>query len=269
MHFLHVRLDAEEARAGALRRFYGDELGFPVARGEGTRPVFEVGTTVLEFRPVGRGRPFYHFAFRVPRNCFPAAREWLAKRTELLPDVKSGETSFRFDKWNADACYALDPCGNIVELIAHHELPEEGPETTAFSANELLGVCELGLVGADTRTMASALVALGIPLWDGTIDQPGRLAFMGDREGVLILSPEGRGWMPTGRAAEPHPVEALVSGERDAEAALPGTAHRITISSATSLSPRENWFDTAAFPRGRSQLRKATGGPGRTLSNGA
>jgi hypothetical protein len=237
MHFLHVKLDVAEARAGAVRRFYAEEMGFAGIRGEGTRPVFEVGTTVLEFRPVGRGRPFYHFALRVPRNRFPAAREWLAEHSELLRDEESGETTFRFDNWNADACYALDPCGSIVELIAHHELPEEGSEGTAFSADEILGVCELGLVGADTRKMASALVTLGIPLWDGTVDEPGRLAFMGDREGVLILSPEGRGWMPTGRAAEPHPVEALVSGERAADATLPGTAHRITLSSASSLGP--------------------------------
>lgn len=237
MHFLHVTLDAAEARAGALRRFYAEELGLQDVRGGATNPVFEVGTTVIEFRPVGRGRPFYHFALRVPRNRLTVAREWLAKRTELLPDQESGETTFRFDKWNADACYAHDPCGNILELIAHHELPEEGPEGTAFSAHELLGLCELGLVCADTRKIASALVTLGIPLWDGTVDEPGRLAFMGDRQGVLILSPEGRGWMPTGRASEQHRVEALVSGERDAEATLPGTAHRITMSSATSLSP--------------------------------
>jgi catechol 2,3-dioxygenase-like lactoylglutathione lyase family enzyme len=240
MHFLHVKLDAAESRAAAVRRFYGDELGFLDVRGKSKGPVFEVGTTVIEFTPVGRGRPFYHFALRVPRNRFPAAREWLAEHAELLRDEESGETTFRFDNWNADACYALDPCGNIVELIAHHELPEEGPEGTAFSADEVLGLCELGLVGADTRKMASALVTLGIPLWDGTVDEPGRLAFMGDREGVLILSPEGRGWMPTGRAAEPHPVEALLSGARDAEATLPGTAHRITMSSATSLGPPVN-----------------------------
>jgi catechol 2,3-dioxygenase-like lactoylglutathione lyase family enzyme len=240
MHFLHVKLHAAEAQAAALRRFYADELGLPDVRGKGIRPVFAVGTTVIEFTSVGRGRPFYHFALRVPRNRFPAARAWLAEHTELLRDQESGETTFRFDNWNADACYALDPCGNIVELIAHHELPEEGPEGIAFSADELLGVCELGLVGGDTRNMASALVTLGIPLWDGTVNEPGRLAFMGDREGVLILSPEGRGWMPNGCAAEGHPVEALVSGERDAETTLPGTAHRITMSSATSPGPPVN-----------------------------
>ena len=237
MHFLHVKLDAAQARAAALRRFYGDELGFPDVRGKSKGPVFEVGTTVIEFTPIDRGRPFYHFALRVPRNRFTAAREWLGEQTELLRDEESGETTFRFDNWNADACYALDPCGNIVELIAHHELPEEGSEGTAFSADEILGLCELGLVGGDTRNMASALVTLGIPLWDGTVDEPGRLAFMGDREGVLILSPEGRGWMPTGRAAEQHRVEALVSGERHEETTLPGTAHRISMSPATSPGP--------------------------------
>jgi hypothetical protein len=233
MRFLKVKLDAEEQRAGALRRFYAEELGLQDVRGGAANPVFEVGTTVIEFRPVGRGRPFYHFALRVPRNRFAAARAWLADRTQLLRDEESGKTTFRFDSWNADACYAHDPCGNIVELIAHHELPEESPEGSAFSADELLGVCELGLVGADTGKMASALTNLGIPLWDGTVDEPGRLAFMGDREGVLILSPEGRGWMPTERAAEPHRVEVLVTGERDAEAALPGTPHRIAMSAAS------------------------------------
>jgi catechol 2,3-dioxygenase-like lactoylglutathione lyase family enzyme len=233
MLFLKVKLNAAEGRAQALQRFYGEELGFAdVRRGEGTSPVFEVGTTVIEFMPVGRGRPFYHFALRVPRNRFTAAREWLAERTDLLRDEESGETTFRFDNWNADACYALDPCGNIVELIAHRELPEEGAEGTAFSADEVLGVCELGLVGSDTAKMASALGTLGIPLWDGTVNEPGRLAFMGDREGVLILAPEGRGWMPTGRAAQRHPVDAVVSGECDAAITLPGTTHRIAMSSA-------------------------------------
>jgi catechol 2,3-dioxygenase-like lactoylglutathione lyase family enzyme len=237
VHLLHVKLDAAEARVSALGRFYADELGLPDVRDGGTNPVVKVGTTVIEFKPVGHGRPFYHFALRVPRNRFGAAREWLAGRTELLRDEQSGETTFRFDNWNADACYAHDPCGNIVELIAHHELPEESPEGAAFSAGELLGVCELGLVSADVGKMARALVTLGIPLWDGSVDEPGRLAFMGGREGVLILSPEGRGWMPTGRAAERHRVEALISGEGDAEAILPGTPHRITISSASSVGP--------------------------------
>jgi hypothetical protein len=153
-------------------------------------------------------------------------------RTGLLPDEESGETTFRFDNWNADACYAHDPCGNIVEVIAHHELPEESPESPAFSADELLGLCELGLVGADLRKMANALDTLGILCGTGPWMSRDGLLSWATAEGVLILSQEGRGWMPTGRAAERHPVEALVSGERNAQVTLPGTRHRITTTTS-------------------------------------
>ena len=213
MRILVVRLRMGDARKEATRRFYGERLGLPV---EGTG--FRVGHTVLDFTPAG-GEPFYHFAFRVPRNRFVAARDWVAERAAVLEEA-------RFENWNANACYVEDPAGNIVELIAHGDLPEEGPPGP-FAASELLGVCELGVVGPDTKAMAAALDSLGIHLSDGTLDEPDRLAFMGGRDGVLILSPEGRGWMPTGRLSEPHAVEAAVAGHRAAEVVLPGTRHRI------------------------------------------
>jgi hypothetical protein len=213
MRILRIRLQVAKSRMEALERFYR-RLGVPAAEGGG----FRFGGTAVEFTPAS-GEPFYHFALRVPRNRFGAAREWLASRTELLAETE-------FDNWNAEACYAHDPAGNIVELVAHHELPEEALANQPFSAGELLGVCELGLVGPDTRAMAAALEELGIELWDGSLE-PGRLAFMGGRDGVLILTPAGRGWMPTDRPAEPHAVEAVVAGTRDDEAILPGTPHRI------------------------------------------
>lgn len=226
MQILRVRLQTAAESGPALELFYRDQLGLHAA--DSLQPhAFGVGTTVLEFEPATSGRPFYHFALRVPRNRFAAARAWLASHAELLPDRGSGETTFVFEAWNAEACYALDPGDNIVELIAHHELSEESPATGPFGAAELLGVCELGLVGADTRAMAAALESLGIHLWDGTLDEPGRLAFMGGRDGVLILSQPGRGWMPTGRRAEAHPAEAVVAGHSEAEVALPGTPHRV------------------------------------------
>lgn len=55
---------------------------------------------------------------------------------------------------------------------------------------------------------------------------------MGDREGVLILSPVGRGWVPTGRTAEVHRIEATVAGADDAEVTLPGTPHRVRVQRA-------------------------------------
>jgi hypothetical protein len=231
MLILRVRLRIAATNGRALERFYTHELGLPAGASDSPY-TFTAGSTVIEFEPVTSGRPFYHFALRVPRNRFAAARDWLASRTELLPDRGTGERTFRFEAWNAEACYALDPGDNIVELIAHHKLPEESPEDGPFGAGELLGVCELGLIGPDTRAMAAALEPLGIGLWDGTLDELGRLAFMGGRDGVLILSRPGRGWMPTGRPAEMHPVDVVVAGPGAAELTLPGTPHRVRTTAA-------------------------------------
>jgi hypothetical protein len=237
VQFLDLKLQAPSARLGTLRRFYTDELGFPDAPAEGASYAFQVGRTAVAFTPVAPERPFYHFAMRLPRNRFAAAAEWVASLTELLADPESGETTFRFDNWNAEAFYAHDPCGNIVEFIAHHELPEETAGVRPFSADEFLGVCELGLVGPDPPKMAFALETLGISLWDGTLDQPGRLAFMGDRRGVLILSPIGRGWMPTGRPAEAHPVEVRVLGVDNARITTPDVPHRISTELRIARGP--------------------------------
>jgi hypothetical protein len=226
MRILRVCLAAAQETETALRRFYSDQLSFPVFD-EGGRHRFGAGGTRLEFSRSREGAPFYHFAFRVPRNRFGAAREWLARHAELLSQPGSGETTFPFPNWNAEACYAHDPAGNIVELIAHRGLPDESPHAGPFDATELLGVCEVGLVGHDPPGMARALGSLGVRLWDGTLDVPGSLAFAGGPDGTLILSAPGRGWMPTGRAAEVWEVEVEVAGVRNAEMTLPGTPHRV------------------------------------------
>ena len=232
MRILQAHLAAAKAAAAALQRFYGDQLGFPVLADEG-RLGFGVGGTRLEFSPTSEGAPFYHFAFRVPRNRFGAAREWLAGHADLLPEPGSKETTFQFPNWNAEACYMHDPGGNIVELIAHRGLPDESAHWGPFDATELLGVCEVGLVGHDPPAMARALESLEVMLWDGTLDVPGGLAFMGASDGTLILAPPGRGWMPTGRAAELWEVEVQVAGVSNTEVTLPGTSHRVVTVAKT------------------------------------
>ncbi len=179
-----------------LRRFYGSDLGLPL---DGEAIV--VGETRLSFG-VEDGAAFYHFALLVPGDRFDAALAWADERVELLGDV------FEAEAWDARAVYFHDPAGNIVELIAHHQLERNG-RSGDFAADELIGVSELGLVG-DPPELLGRLEALGLQMWDGTIDEPGRLAFVGEQGRTLILSPAGRGWMPTSRPAEPHPVETLL-----------------------------------------------------------
>lgn len=220
MDFLRVRLLAAPRSLPALTEFYGSGLGAEVV-GEAA---FAIGATRLEFSP-GDGEPFYHFALLAPGNRFLEVLDWARERTVLLADSESGEVVFDFDFWGAHACYFHDPAGNIVELIAHRGIGEAdvaGP----FAAAELLGLSELGLVG-DPETMANALRRrLGLELWDGST-QPARLAFVGEPGRTLILAPPGRGWLPTGRPAEPHPVDAAISGTLEGEAVLEGSLHRV------------------------------------------
>jgi hypothetical protein len=181
-----------------VRDFYGGVLGLPL---DGEAVV--VGETRLDFRAEDGGA-FYHFALLVPGDRFDAALAWALERAELLGDV------FDFDNWDALAVYFHDPAGNIVELIAHHGLAENA-RSGRFAAEELVGLSELGVVG-DRAELLQRLEAAGLGLWDGTIDEPGRLAFVGERGRTFILAPPGRGWLPTGRPAEEHPVDVRVEG---------------------------------------------------------
>ena len=219
MRFARVVLQVGRETAEATRRFYLTRLGLTATGDDGVR----IGETEMTFR-VSRGEPFYHFALLVPGDRFDAAREWAADRVDLLPGGDIDDFVFDFDNWHALALYFHDPAGNIVELIAHAGIEENG-RAGALRAAELVGVSELGLVG-DQGVLAPGLDGLGIPMWEGAVE-PGRLAFFGERARTLIVAPPGRGWLPTGRPAEPHPVEATIVGETDAEATL--GSHRVVV----------------------------------------
>lgn len=184
------------AGPAGLADFYGDVLGLPL-----DGDAICIGETTLRVTP-SEGEPFYHFALLVPGDRFEAAYAWARERVELLGDV------FEAEAWDARAVYFEDPAGNIVELIAHRGLEKNG-HGDAFVASELAGLSELGLVG-DPPELLSRLAAIGLQLWDGTIDEPNGLAFVGEPGRTFILAPVGRGWMPNDRPAERHPVKTLI-----------------------------------------------------------
>jgi catechol 2,3-dioxygenase-like lactoylglutathione lyase family enzyme len=222
---VRVRLNAPPSVIPALAGFYGRTLGLHVAV-DPRRCTVATRETTIEF--AGRpGAAFYHFALLVPGNRADAAIAWLEERAPLLPDSESGDPVFEFDDWDARAVYVHDPAGNIVELIAHRGIEEsacEGP----FQPAELVGVSELGLVG-DTAAIAARLTAeLGLEVWDGTVEKPGRLAFVGERARTLILAPPGRGWLPTGRRAEIHAVDAELAGASPGAIALEDPPYRVS-----------------------------------------
>jgi catechol 2,3-dioxygenase-like lactoylglutathione lyase family enzyme len=223
--FVRVRLNAPAGVIPALAGFYGHTLGLEVAVDPG-RCTVATRESTLEF--AGRsGAAFYHFALLVPGNRADAAIAWLQERAPLLPDSESGDPVFEFDDWDARAAYVHDPAGNIVELIAHRGI-EDSASDGPFQPAELVGISELGLVG-DTAAIAARLTAeLGLEVWDGTVEKPGRLAFVGERARTLILAPPGRGWLPTGRRAEVHAVDAQLAARSPGAVELEDLPYRVS-----------------------------------------
>jgi hypothetical protein len=221
MRFADVRLGASPDRLPALAAFYGERLGLAH---DGA--AFVLGETTLEFVAAPEGEPFYHFALLVPGDRFQEVLAWARERVELLSWPDADEVVFEFDFWDAQACYFLDPAGNIVELVAHRSTAHNGQQGH-FSGHELVGLSELGLVG-DQPTMATALrEQLGLDVWDGSVEEPRGLAFVGEKARTLILAPPGRGWMPTGRPAERHAVEVHLADAAEGDATLENGLYRI------------------------------------------
>jgi catechol 2,3-dioxygenase-like lactoylglutathione lyase family enzyme len=149
MRFREVTL----AGPPGLPAFYEGVLDLPLDA-DGIR----IGETLLRFEP-GDGEPFYHFALLVPGDRFDAALAWARERVELLGDV------FASDDWGSRALYFHDPAGNILELIAHHALEENG-RSDGFAAEELVGFSELGIVG-DKPDLLRRLEAVSLQMWTG------------------------------------------------------------------------------------------------------
>ena len=98
--------------------------------------------------------------------------------------------------------------------------------------------------------------SLGLELWSGDAAQ---LAFVGAKAHTLILAPPGRGWLPTGRPAEPHAATVTVTGGAAGAVVLAGVAgaqrpaQRLTRRAARgSASPR---FSKPIEPDGVMETR--------------
>jgi catechol-2,3-dioxygenase len=227
MRITRVELETPADALDALAGFYGGTLGLPVGTARGAVTVDVGGAELVLGAAPGERRPFYHFALLVPGDRFDAAHGWIGARAELLPG-EHGDTVFAFDFWDALACYFHDPAGNIVELIAHHGTGAHGG-TGPFAAVELAGISEIGIVTSRPAAAAALLEReLGLALWSGAVGEAGGLGFVGRKAHTLILAGAGRGWLPTGRTAEPYPVAVTVTGGGSGGAVdLPATPARV------------------------------------------
>ena len=187
MELVEIRLAS--AHLDAQRSLYGDVLELEVSAAAGALAV-QIGATRLVFEPEQPSPQ--HFAIRIPSAAYADALDWLGTRAELLVDDDGGR-AFAFPDWNADAAYFRDPDRNVVELIAHHDLPE--PHRPPFGPGSMLGVCEVGVPVDDVGEYLESLERrTGARRWSG---DGVSFAAAGDKRGSLIVVRRGRVWYPT------------------------------------------------------------------------
>jgi catechol-2,3-dioxygenase len=231
---VHIaELHLETGDLDRLRTFYVRVLGMPLAEMTPGQLGVQVGATRLVFHRGGDHR--YHVAINIPRNLYRQALDWTAERAPLLQD-STGSREIAFPAWNADSLYFHDPAGNIMELIARHNLPNdrEGP----FSPGCLLEVSEIGLAVDDVRSVAAALDdRLGFPVFDGAGSEV--FSAVGDDHGLLIVVRNGHKWYPELTVqAEPGPITLVVQAENAFDYQLPGLPYHIR--SSRSIHDGEN-----------------------------
>ncbi|GAC1366667.1 MAG: hypothetical protein NVSMB42_26770 [Herpetosiphon sp.] len=206
MHIVELRLVTPSLRR--TFNFYRGMLGLPALTSTAESVTLQIGTSRLTFTEVTSGvHGSYHVAFNIPENQLTTAKQWLAQRVPLLRDA-TGSDTFDFVNWNAHSVYFDDPFGNILELIARHDL--HNASVQPFDVEYMLNISEIGIAADDVKTQVAAIQAqVQAPLYRA----PSSDAFspLGDEHGLFIVVRRGRDWFPTtGRPAEHMPIGVVV-----------------------------------------------------------
>ncbi|NIK70644.1 ring-cleaving dioxygenase [Paenibacillus sp. BK720] len=219
------RLELYTHKVPEQKSFYTGLLGMPLIEEAEDSFTVLAGHTRLTFKQANESY-VYHFAFNIEENKLGSAVRFVRERTQPLSDGQ--EVIFRFEAWNAHACYFYDAAGNIVEFIARHNLASqaEGP----FSIEDVTGVSELGMPVADVPTAVRyCREELGLEPWrgNGADFQP-----VGDEHGLFIVASLDRSWFPTQTQAEAAPFTITIAGSLDRRSVIPGYPYEIILSSS-------------------------------------
>jgi catechol-2,3-dioxygenase len=204
-------------------QFYADVMGLKILEFSQDFLTVQVGSSRLKFTRQQGFSGQYHFAFDVPENQIEAAKKWLEARVELIADT-NGDLVFGGGDWNSDAVYFYDPHGNILELIARHELANASQ--TEFSSANLLNISEIGLACENVPNLVQWLEQhLKLEIYKSSSDM---FAPVGDAYGLLILVQNAREWFPsTGVHATPQPVTVVIEGSQNQTLELPNLPYKI------------------------------------------
>jgi catechol-2,3-dioxygenase len=205
------------------KSFYGSVLGLPILESDVQHLTIQVGSSRLKFTRQSEFSGHYHFAFDVPENQLESAKIWLEARATLIPDL-DGTKVFGGGDWNSDAVYFRDSHGNILELIARHELTNASQ--TEFSSASLLNISEIGLACNNVPDVVKWLKQhLNLEIYKSSSDT---FAPVGNAHGLLILVQNAREWFPsTGVHATPQPISIVIEGNQNQTLEIPNLPYKI------------------------------------------
>ncbi|MEO8512062.1 MAG: hypothetical protein ABI543_00750 [Ignavibacteria bacterium] len=219
MEIIELQLFANSIKD--LRTFYSDVLGLTVSELDISKIKIKVGTTDLVFIQDKNTTPYYHFAINIPENQINEAIEWLKPKVSLIESDDS--PLIDFPNWNAHSVYFYDPAGNIVELIARHDL--DNSTTEPFSGKSFLNISEIGMPVEDVKAIHDKLSEkFGQNLWSGNLDT---FSAIGDQNGLFIVVTTHRNWYPTEKPCNIYPLTIKIANENSAPAILEHPPYKI------------------------------------------
>jgi catechol-2,3-dioxygenase len=206
-----------------LTGFYSEVLGLAVSEIENGKLKIKVGATDLNFIEEKSTNPYYHFAINIPENQINEAIEWLKPKVILIESNDS--PIIDFPNWNAHSVYFYDPAGNIVELIARHDLKNASDEP--FSAKSFLNISEIGMPVPDVKIFNDELnEKFGEKLWSGNLES---FAAIGDQNGLFIVVTTHRNWFPTDKPCNIFPLTVKIENKKSVIAAMVHSSYKIIV----------------------------------------
>ncbi len=210
-------------RLDDLKDFYYRIMELPIIKSSNTAFTVEVGSSKLTFELNDTViNPYYHFAFNIVESKNKLALKWLESRNINLNRINDSDDYYS-ESWNSHAIYFYDPAGNIVELIARHNL--EHPSDSDFTYEDMLNISEIGLPSEDVIELSEFLQFQ----YSEQIYISGNSMFtpIGDEEGLFILSSLDRDWLGSNKKVEMFPLEIVIDNGIDGTILIPG--HPYTI----------------------------------------
>lgn len=190
------------------KAFYNQVMEMDILNETDQSLSFSAGSSILTFQLSNVStHPTYHFAFNIPENQIQDAINWANGKVELLA-VTANSKIADYQSWNAHAIYFRDNNGNVLELIARHDL--KNASAAAFIPAAIECISEIGLVTAEVPAFTDQLMtAYGLTLFSKQPRQE-NFAALGDDRGLFIIVGSDRHWFPTTIPSEKFPLKVAV-----------------------------------------------------------